>query len=598
MMNRYTKLRLRRQVRRQKKSIEKAGVQASQEFERKVLKRWQNLKSVRRFVIGWLVLVGLLILGVFLQNRDLNGYYLTEVPVSGGTFREGMVGQISNMNPIFATSAADRVASSLQFNSLFTYNQDGKLVGDLAASIEVSDDGTVYTVELVPNVYWHDGAPFTADDVVYTYEAIQHPDTRSYLNASWRDILVEKKDDLTVTFSLPNEFTPFPHSLTEGGIIPRHILGDVDPSKLRGHSFNNKQPIGTGPFVFENLLIETSDPQVDGQLRLKENPNYFKGDVKIDNFVLSTFIDRENMIERFLDGELAAIAGLNTVDRERLIGDIDSDWYDLQLNNIVFVFFKTDDGLLKSKSVRQALSLAIDNIAIHDVVSNRYKILDSPILPNQLGYSDKYVQSDVNVKKANQLLSDAGWKQKSGDENDGYRYKDGKRLKVQLITQNSDDFPAVAREISQQWLKVGVESEVIAVSESDIQQNNISSHNYQALLFGVSLGADPDPFVYWHSSQAGVNGFNLSELEDGVIDDALESGRTRVDSQLREAKYEAFLKRWVDLAPAHALYQPSYGYVQRKNVEGFNSKTINSPAQRFYNVHEWTVRTDQGIRPY
>ena len=109
MVNRYTRLRIRRRFRNQKKSISKAGEQAGEQFENQVLGRWDRLKNVRRFVAGWLVLVGLLIVGVFLQGKDLDSYYLTEVPVPGGTFREGLVGEISNMNPIFATSAGTSV---------------------------------------------------------------------------------------------------------------------------------------------------------------------------------------------------------------------------------------------------------------------------------------------------------------------------------------------------------------------------------------------------------------------------------------------------------------------------------------------------------
>lgn len=598
MINRYTRLRIRRRFRIQKKSIGKAGEQAGEHFEINVLERWRNLKSVKRFVLGWLILITFLIFGVFLQGRELKSYYLTEVPVAGGTYREGIVGEISNMNPIFATSAADRAASRLQFNTLFTYNEDNLIVGDLAKSFKVNDEGTIYTVALRQDVYWHDGQQFDANDVVFTYEAIQHPDTRSYLNQAWRDVTVQMKDQFTVTFALPNPFTPFPHSLAEGGIVPEHILGDIDPSQLRGHAFNNASPVGTGPFLFDELLVETSDVAAGDQLRLNANLNFYKGTVSLDSFVLTTFLDREIMVDRFLSGELASIGGLTTDDRKLLVEDLDSDWHDLPLNNIVFVFFKTSDDTLKDKTVRTALSRAINQLPIHDLTENRFPILDGPILPNQLGHDKEITQVTYGPKAARDLLNKAGWKYKPGEQNDGYRYKSGKRLVVQMITQNSDDFPAVAREIARQWTAVGVDSEVVAISETDIQQNNISTHNYQTLLFGISLGADPDPFVYWHSSQSGVNGFNLSEIEDDIIDEALEAGRTRDNPALRIEKYRAFLEQWTALAPAYALYRPAYSYVQRKNVAGFTPAEINTPEQRFINVHNWLVNTDEGIRPY
>ena len=598
MVTRYTKLRIRRRLRNQKKSIGKVGEQAGEQFEGQVLDRWRNLKNVRRFVTGWLVLVTLLILGVYIQGRELDTYYLTEVSVPGGTFREGVVGNITNMNPLFATSAADRAAAELQFSSLFTYNSDNRLVGDLARSFTKSEDGTVYTVELRDDVRWHDGEPFNADDVVFTYEAIQHPDTRSYLNVAWRDVKVQKKDEYIVTFALPNPFTPFPHSLAEGGIVPEHILGGLSPSQLRGHAFNTAEPIGTGPFEFEDLLVETSDVASGGQLRLVANEEYYRGEVDLDKFVLTTFNDREIMAQRFREGELSSVAGLTTADRESFIADLDSTWYDLPLNNIVFIFFKTSDEVLADRNVRLALSRSIDQLPIHDLVANRFPILDSPILPNQLGYTEAQLQVPYDTAKAQSALAQSGWVYKKGDDNDGFRYKDGQRLKIEIITQNSDDFPNVAREIARQWALIGVDAQVTVVNEADIQQNNISTHNYQTLLFGISFGAESDSFVYWHSSQSGVNGFNLSEIEDEIIDEALESGRTREDPKLREAKYATFLEEWRSLAPAYALYRPSYSYVQRSTVAGFVPSEINTPSQRYYDVHRWRVNTDEGVQPY
>ncbi len=137
-----------------------------------------------------------------------------------------------------------------------------------------------------------------------------------------------------------------------------------------------------------------------------------------------------------------------------------------------------------------------------------------------------------------------------------------------------------------------------AIEESEIQQNHISPHNYGALLFGVAMGADPDSFVYWHSSQSGVNGFNLSEVENDTIDEALQSGRTRLDEELRIAKYKSFLEEWVDYSPAVALYQPGYSYAQRRTVDNTLPASINAPEQRYEMVHLWRVNTAEGTKPY
>lgn len=600
MVSRYVRLKVRRQIRSQKKNFEKVGEQAGEQFEANVLDRWRNLQSVQRFMFGWLLLIALLTVGVFLQTRELAAYHRTLIPVSGGTFREGVVGEITNVNPIFSTRASDRAATKLLFSTLFTYNDEGEVVGDLAKSYTVNKDGTVYNVVLRDDVKWHDGEEFTADDVVFTYEAIQHPDTRSYLNVAWRDIKVQMKSKHEVVFILPNTFTPFIHSLTQGGILPAHILGDLNPAQLRGVEFNTNNPIGTGPFKFDELLGEAAQTTVsERQLRMDKYEDYHLGEPRIDHFVLVSFSDREVMLDKFLAGELAAVGGLNTSDHDRVADNPSVAWYDLKLNNEVFVFFKTSSGVLKNANIRKALTRATDNIELQQILEGRYQIVDSPILPDQLGYSSEpeYTQIGFNRKRAGEVLEKEGYKLKQGD---GYRYNSkGARLSIELVTQNSDDYPQVAAALATQWKEVGVYTDVKVVADEDIQRNHISPHSYGALLFGIALGSDPDPFVYWHSSQSGVNGFNLSEIKNATIDEALESGRTRTSNELRDVKYKTFLSEWRETAPAIALFRPAYLYSQRRVVNGFSSDMVlNAPEQRFNNVHLWRINSREGSRPY
>ncbi len=584
MISRYTRLRVRRSVRRQQRSIESASFEAGQHFDRHVLGRWANLQHVRRFVVGWLVLVSLLATGVYLQARELRVYYQADVPIAGGTFREGIVGEITNMNPIFATSAADRAAAKLMFSTLLEYDSNNNLVSDLAKSWSVSDDGTIYTVILEEDVKWHDGERFDADDVVFTYETIQHPDTRSYLNASWQDITVQAKDDTTVTFSLPNPYTPFPHSLTTGGILPEHILGDLDPAQLRGNSFNVTNPIGTGPFAFEEIATSQNPLSV---LRLDSFEEYFRGTPRLDTFIVQAYSEREQMVEAFLDGTLAAAAGLQTSDRGLLLEDNDAVWYDLPLNNAVYAFFKTSEEILSDAEVRKAITKATDQSQIIELLDSRFAEANGPLLPNHIGYDPELLQAVYDKASAEARLEKAGWIK----EDDGIRYKDGEPLAFQMVTQSSDDYAEVAQNLKQQWREVGIDLDVLVVDENAIQQSHIASHNYQSLLIGVTIGNDPDVFVYWHSSQSGVNGFNLSEYENETADTALEAGRTRSDEAIRAAKYKTFLEEWRADAPAIALYQPGYSYVQRNSVSNFDMQRITSPDDRFSDVHLWRVNT-------
>ncbi len=581
MFSRYNRLRLRRVFRRQQQNAESISYQMGQQLEKHVIRRWAKWDQIKRFVGGWMVLCALLAAGVFVQTRDLRQYYVAPKPVSGGTFREGLVGEITNMNPIFATGSADQAAAKLMFSSLFSYDDKNNLVGDLAESWSVSDDGTIYTINLRPGIKWHDGQPLTAHDVVFTYNAIKHPDTRSYLNSGWRSVTIQAKNDQIVAFSLPNRYAPFLNSLAVGGILPKHILEGVDPAQLRGHPFNVRSPVGSGPFAFADITYD-NDP--GPRLRLQSNSSFYRGKPKLDTFILQTYTERDRLLSDLLDGSISAAAGLQTEDWTKGANSSEVAWHDITLNNIVFVFLKmTDEGPLNDVLVRQALVKASDQSKIIELLESRFSVANSPLLRSQFAYNEKLTQPKVNIAEAATILDEAGWIIGEG----GIRHKDGAPLKIELITQNGDDYPAVAGELKRQWLELGIVLDVLVVEPDVIQQNAITAHQYQSLLYGVEIGSDPDVFVYWHTSQTGPSGLNLSEYSSSVVDVALESGRTRSDLQVRKAKYDTFLNEWVKDYPAIALYQPALGYAQRSTVGGLKYSKINTPTDRFYNVEKW-----------
>jgi peptide/nickel transport system substrate-binding protein len=137
-----------------------------------------------------------------------------------------------------------------------------------------------------------------------------------------------------------------------------------------------------------------------------------------------------------------------------------------------------------------------------------------------------------------------------------------------------------------------VDAQVILQQESDLQ-STIAFHNYDALLYGISVGTDPDVFAYWHSSQAdprSANRLNFSEYKSNVADASLEGGRARVDPVLRAVKYKAFLDAWRNDVPAIAFYQPRFLYISQDTIYNFNPRIMNTPADRYTNVQNWMTR--------
>ena len=185
-----TKKRFKRNLRRHRRRVEGLSQQADQNIDKLLLRRLNRLSLVRRFVGLWLVLVGLLVLAGVTQLRGLSPYYQSLQPVPGGIYSEGLVGLFANANPLYANGAADTSVSHLVFSGLFKYDQNDKLVGDLASSWQVDSKQTTYTVQLRHNVRWQDGSPFTSADVVYTYDTIQNTEAQSPLFSSWQGINV------------------------------------------------------------------------------------------------------------------------------------------------------------------------------------------------------------------------------------------------------------------------------------------------------------------------------------------------------------------------------------------------------------------------
>lgn len=578
-----TRLRLRRRLRNTRKGVTEAQSQAAEHLDKHVVRRWQKFKDVQRFVFGWLALVALLAFGVLVQQRALAGFYMEKVPAPGGTYTEGVVGEISNINPIFASSTPDRSAAALIFEPLLTYDNQTKLIGALAESWTANEEQDEYTIKLRTDLVWHDGTPLTSRDVVFTFEAIQHPDTNSPLNRSWRDITVEAADDTTVIFTLPNPFTPFIHSLTRVGILPHHVLGEIEPRELRAHPFNLAPRVGSGPFVFASIAL---DDEV-GQIRLTRFDNYYRGQPKLNEIVLQTFADQEELLAAFSEDVVSGAAGLRTSDISQL-----NELHDYKLNtpslyHNVLLFMNMSEDNLKDRKLRQALVQSTDNNQIFKQLGAHFRTSNGPLLRDQLGYDPDLAQFEYSPTQADKLLDELGWVM----ADDGFRYKDEKRLEFTLVTQHSEEYPIVAEEIQRQWHERGISLQPQFIEATDLQQSYVIPHNYELLLLGIDQGVDPDVFVYWHSSQARVGGFNLSELEDDEIDASLEAGRTRIDPALRAAKFETFLTRWRRAAPAVALYRPGFFYVQDDAVNGFNKSRLADPVGRYFDIHNWTIRS-------
>ena len=594
MIDRVTKLRWRRRIRSGKNQVEDLGSQAEQGFEEHLRKRMSRLGRVRRFIAIWVALIILLLGGLFIQIRRLQSYYLINQPAPGGIYNEGILGSFTNVNPIYATGSVDSSVSRLVFAGLFTFNDKNQLVGELAKSYTVDARGTTYTVLLKDNLLWQDGKPLTAEDVVFTYNTIQNPDTKSPLASSWQGIKVAAIDKKTVTFTLPSILSAFPYSMVNG-IIPKHVLGKVAPEQMRSVLFNTNNPIGSGPFKWDAIeIVGTADEDREQRIALKPNDNYVNGKPKLDSFVIRSFVNEVKMRNAFKKGELNGVVGLSKIPDD-LLEDNSVRVYNIPLNSQVLLFLKTTTPVLSDQKVRQAISYGLNTGAVRLAADVPVLPSDSPLLANQLGYDKTLTQKTGSPEQAAKLLDEAGWKL----NDKGIRVKDGKELNLTITTQSNRTYESVAKNIKEQLALIGVNVEILVLKDNELQ-SALAVHDYDSLLYGISLGPDPDVFAYWHSSQADLRSpshLNFSEFKSPAADKALEAGRTRSDPATRAIKYRPFLDAWSKEAPAVALYQPRFLYVVREPLANFNPVRMNTGTDRYNEVNQWMIReTKQQIQ--
>ncbi|MBL8159197.1 peptide ABC transporter substrate-binding protein [Candidatus Saccharibacteria bacterium] len=560
------------------KRLERATALHANNF---IIRRIENLKEVRRTAIFWVICAAALIIIGAIQVNLSRPLYSHVGQREGGSYVEGMVGEVATLNPILVTSAAERSVSRLLFASLLSVDEEGEYVGQLARSWSLDDTGKVYTVDLKPNLKWSDGVALTSRDVVFTVQTIQNPAVRSPYASAWREVIIEAVDDDTLTIKLPSEYAPFLGSLTVG-ILPQHLLASVSADRLRNASFNERPLVGSGPFDFRSLSAGRSqNSQQD--ITLTASDTYLGGKPKVERFIMRLYEDSDQLTNALRDREIMAATD---IPHNQL--DVFKDDKSLRISNLkpfsaVYAFFKQSAPPLDDAKVRKALLMALDRPNLVSKLQG-VELIEGPLLPGQLGYDPNARQAGYDPAKAAALLDEAGWKL-SGN----VRKKDGQPLHINLVGINSGDYNQVLDSLHAAWSRLGVEVKSNLETREGFQANVISPHSYDVLVYELSLGRDSDTFAYWHSSQAEPGRLNLAEYRSPLADEALNSGRIRGDQALRAIKYKAFANTWLADTPAIALYRPNVAYVSLAKTKSVTDREVGDITERLSNVVYWSA---------
>lgn len=512
-----------------------------------------------------------------------------KVPKAGGEYTEALVGSPQYVNPVLAPiNDTDMDISRLVFSGLMKYDENQELVSDLITNYGLTDDEETYTFYLRKDVKWHDGEDLTSDDILFTIAIIQDQDYKSPLYDSLRGVTAEKIDDHAFKLGLEEPFTPFLSSLTFG-ILPEHIWFDIPPANVSLAEYNLK-PIGNGPYQFESLVKDKA-----GYIKtynLVRNEDYYNNKPYIEKISFRFYPDIQSAVDATRNKNVEGVSFIPKDSKEDLEKNKDLAFYNLRLPQYTAVFFNQKNKLLKEKEVREALTWSVDREKIvNEVLNSEGEIIHSPILEGYLGYNPEVFKYSYDMEKARKILDDAGWALLEGET---VRKKDGAELAFAVTTVDLPEYLQTIEIIKSSWEELGVRVDVKNYSAEDIQQDIIKPRDYEALLFGVIVGNDPDPYPFWHSSQSKSPGLNLSGIYNKDADQLLEEARKTSDEEQRRMKYIHFQNILVEEAlPAIFLYNPLYTYVVSKKVKGIGSQYITVPSDRFIGVEEWYIKTDR-----
>ncbi|MEI6229050.1 MAG: peptide ABC transporter substrate-binding protein [Candidatus Saccharibacteria bacterium] len=570
-------------IARKMRKVEGATIRHTHKF---IIKRWANVRESQRHIVFWILAMGILIAATGLQLMWFQQSYKTPTGANDGVYAEAVLGPVDTLNPLFASSSAEQSASYLMFSRLTSYDKTGHLGYDLATNVSSNADKTIYTVKIRDDAHWSDGVDLTARDIVFTIGLINNPSVRTTVEG-WNDVAVKAIDNFTVEFSLRSTYAAFEHALTFP-IVPEHILGSVNTIAIRENSFGNS-PVGSGPFIF-SFTQDIDKSNGRKVIHMTHNESYYRGNAKLGRFQLHVYNNSEQIARAISAGEVNSAADLRPAD----LKSINDNRYNIESNPInsgVYAIVNTTSPVWQDVTLRRSLQSATNTDDILSELPDTTQQLDLPLINNQLT-GDLPVAPKYDLAGAQKMLDDAGWV--VGEQ--GIRQKDGKDLKLSIVTMKNSEFERVLEILTGQWRLLGISIETKVVDPNDVSQNVfqgiLQPRNYDVLLYQLNIGADPDVYAYWHSSQASVQGSNFANYSNAVSDDALSSARVRFEPSLRNAKYITFAKQWLSDVPAIGLYQATAQYVSSKNVKSVGDENILiSSIDRYSDVLNWSVGT-------
>ncbi len=503
------------------------------------------------------------------------GTAVSDVPAYGDAIVEGSIGDVSGFLTAVTTDASSHEAAGYVFNGLVRYDKNLKLEGDLAESWEVSPDGKRITFHLRKGVKWHDGAPFTSDDVMFTYRRMIDPRTPTAYGEDFKQVQRAAAPD-------PHTFVveyarPFAPALASWGmhVLPKHLLStypDISKSPL------NKKPVGTGPYRF--VEWKTGEKVV-----FDASPDYFEGKPYIARVISRVIPDQATMFLELKSGgvDIMALTPPQYV-RQTETAEFKKSFnkYKYTASGYTYLGFRLSHPFFRDKRVRQAIAHAADKKALIDgVLLGLGQEATGPYKPGTWAFNPGVKKYPHDPGRAKALLAEAGWKEK-----DGVLVKDGQPFEFTVLTNAGNDARAKTAAILQQNLaEVGIRMKIRTVEWAAFINEFIDKRKFDAVILGWNITPDPDQFDIWHSSKTGPKELNHVGFANPEVDRLLDEGRSTFDLEKRKNAYFRIQEILAEEQPYVFLYVPEALPVVHHRFRGI----APAPAGITYNFVKWYV---------
>jgi peptide/nickel transport system substrate-binding protein len=392
-------------------------------------------------------------------------------------------------------------------------------------------------------------------------------------------------DDTHVQFTLPEPFAPFMDYLSFG-LLPEHMLGERHPLEIINAQFN-LEPVGTGPYRFEERLEENGE--VAGVV-LTAFEEFYDERPFIDQVVFRYYETSGDAYQAYVQGDILGISHVSNALLPTVMDDPTLNMYSTRLPKLSIVLFNLDNTsvpFFQELEVRQALIHGINRQwLIDEFLDGQAIVADGPILPGTWAYNENLVSIPFDTEQGISFLRTAGYTIPA--EGGNVRSREGVSLNFELVHPDTELHAQIAQSIQADWAELGVSVRLIAVDYETLLSEYLEPRTYQAALVDLNLARspDPDPYPFWHQAEASA-GQNYSRWDDRRASEYLEQARVSISRSQRERLYGSFQTHFNRELPAIPLFYPVYNYALSAQVQGVSVGPLFQSSDRLANFGEW-----------